>query len=123
MGVVQHEGRVVHLTGQVAWDADEEIVGRGDVGSQTEQCFDNIARVLGEVGGCLADLVSVTTYFVDRTHLPAIQAVRAARFPPPGAPVSTSVMVVGLGHPDFLVELTAVAVVPERRFREPAVPS
>ena len=39
MGIVQAEGRVVHLTGQVAWDADENIVGKGDVGEQNATMF------------------------------------------------------------------------------------
>lgn len=119
MGVVQHAGRVIHLTGQVAWNEAEEIVGRGDVRAQTRQCFRNIEAVLAAVGGRLEDIVSVTTYFTDRAQLPAIQEVRSAVFGAEGGPVSTSVMVAGLGHPDFLVELTPIAVVPDARFRDP----
>ena len=51
MGVVQHEGRVIHFTGQVAWDANENIVGKGDVRLQTRQCFKNIQAVLEAVRG------------------------------------------------------------------------
>ncbi|MEM7524418.1 MAG: RidA family protein, partial [Pseudomonadota bacterium] len=76
-------------------------------------------RVLVEVGGELSDIVEITTWFTDRAQLPAIQKERAAALA--GAtPVSTSVMVAGLGDPAFLVELTPVAVVPEARFRSPA---
>ena len=119
MGVVQQSGRVVHLTGQVAWDSEEEIVGLGDVAAQTHQCFRNIQAVLAGVDGNLGDLVTITTYFTDRAQLPAIQQVRAHYFSDDDAPASTSVMVAGLGHPDFLVELTAVAVIPDDRFRQP----
>ena len=42
MGVVQPEGKVIHFTGQVAWDENEQIVGEGDVAEQTRQCFRNI---------------------------------------------------------------------------------
>lgn len=76
MGAVQPDGIVVHLTGQVSWSADEEIVGKDDVEMQTRQIFDNIAKLLGKVGGELSDIVSITTYFTDRTQLPAIQKVR-----------------------------------------------
>ena len=116
MGVVQHDGHVVHLTGQVAWDENEQIVGRDDVAVQTRQCFGNISTVLAQVGGTLDDIVSITTYFTDRAQLPAIQAVRTEVFGGDTAPVSTSVMVAGLGHEDFLVELTPVAVIPRDRF-------
>lgn len=116
MGTVQPDGIVVHLTGQVSWSADEEIVGKDDVEMQTRQIFDNIAKLLGNVGGELSDIVSITTYFTDRTQLPAIQKVRTEFFESGKEPVSTSVMVAGLGHEDFLVELTPIAVIPIERF-------
>lgn len=117
MGVIEPEGIVIHLTGQVAWDRNENIIGKGNVELQTQQCFKNIKALLSEVGGRLTDIVSITTYFLDRAHLPFIQNVRNIFFAPETAPVSTSVMVAGLGHPDFLVELTPLAVVPKHRFK------
>ncbi|MEM9357772.1 MAG: RidA family protein [Pseudomonadota bacterium] len=119
MGLVQHSGVTVQFTGQVAWDAEENIVGKGDITRQTQQCFENIKRVLAEAGGELCDIVAITTYFTDRRQLPAIQSVRAHYLDFEHPPVSTSVMVAGLGHEDFLVELTPVAVIPEERFRQP----
>ncbi len=119
MGAVQHQGHVIHFTGQVAWDADEGIVGKDDVEAQTRQCFKNIFALLAVVGGLPKDIVSVTTYFTDRGQLPAIQRVRTEVFDAETAPVSTSVMVAGLGHEDFLVELTPIAVVPAERFVPP----
>ena len=119
MAVVQQSGRIIHFTGQVAWDENECLVGKGDVRLQTRQCFRNIAAVLQAVGGTLEDLVSITTYFTDRAQLPIIQDVRNEFLDPATAPASTSVMVAGLGHEDFLVELTPVAVVPEERFVDP----
>ena len=119
MGVVQHAGQIIHFTGQVAWDEDEMIVGRGDVEAQTRQCFRNILNVLNSVGGKIEDIVSITTYFTDRSQLAAIQKVRSEFLNNENAPVSTSVMVAGLGHEDFLVELTPVAVVPDARFIQP----
>jgi len=119
MGVVQHPGQTIHLTGQVAWNEAEEIVGTGDVRAQTHQCFRNIEAVLAAVGGRLEDIVAVTTYFTDTDQLSIIQAVRDEYFAAESAPVSTSVRVAGLGHPDFLVELAPVAVVPDGRFVAP----
>ncbi|MEQ8710606.1 MAG: RidA family protein [Rhodospirillales bacterium] len=119
MGMAEPDGVVVHLTGQVAWDADERIVGPGDAGLQTRQAFRNIELLLAEAGGGLADLVAVTTWFLRREDLPAIQAVRAELLGDADPPVSTSVMVAGLGHEDFLVELTPVAVIPHQRFLPP----
>ncbi|MEL6510803.1 MAG: RidA family protein [Pseudomonadota bacterium] len=119
MGVVQSEGVVIHLTGQVAWSKDEAIIGRGDVEIQTRQCFENIRALLAEIGGEMSDIITLTTYFTDRSQLPIIQKVRLEFLPEDTAPSSTSVMVAGLGHEDFLVELTPVAVIPPYRFIAP----
>ncbi|MDA8637492.1 RidA family protein [Rhodospirillales bacterium] len=119
MGVIQPVGHVIHFTGQVAWDENEVIVGNGDVAEQTRQCFRNIETVLQAVGGTMADIVSITTYFTDRKQLPLIQSVRLEFLQADHEPASTSVMVAGLGHEDFLVELAPIAVVPRDRFREP----
>ena len=119
MGVIQPEGVTIHLTGQVACNAQEEIVGHGDVEAQTRQCFENIASLLRKVGGELSDIVSITTYFTDRAQLPRIQKVRTEFLAPEMAPVSTSIMVAGLGHEDFLIELTPIAVIPRDRFKLP----
>ena len=119
MGVVQPEGRVIHFTGQVAWDETEQIVGKGDVAEQTRQCFRNIEKLLATVGGRLDVLVAVTTYYTDRSQLPLIQQVRGEFLHADNAPTSTSIMVAGLGHEGFLVELAPIAVVPDNRFVAP----
>ena len=74
MGILQPKGQVVHLTGQVAWDVDENVVGKGDVTEQTRQCFRNIECLLREVGGTLDDIISITTYFLELKDLPKIQS-------------------------------------------------
>ena len=119
MGAVQPEGEIVHLTGQVAWDQNEQIIGLGNIEAQTRACFENIEKLLRVVGGDLNDVVSITTYFTDRNQLPAIQKIRNEFLSNKSAPVSTSIMVAGLGHKDFLVELTPIAVIPFERFQNP----
>ena len=119
MGAIQPDGIVVHLTGQVSWTSEEKIVGAGDVEAQTRQIFDNIAKLLEKVGGGISDLVAITTYFTDPAQLPMIQKVRTEYLKGGQEPVSTSVMVAGLGHEDFLVELTPIAVIPKQRFIHP----
>ena len=119
-GVVQPEGRVIYMTGQVAWNSDLDIVGKGDVGAQTEQCFRNIETLLAAVGGTLDDIVSMTIFFTIPDQRAAISAVRNRAFPTGRAPVSIYIQAAGLVHPDLLVELVPIAVVPHERYREPA---
>jgi len=119
MGVAHGDGAMIHFTGQVAWNELEEIVGPGNVTEQTEQCFENIKTVLKNVGGTLEHLVSVTTYFLDRSQLPLIQQVRSRYLGVENPPASTSIMVAGLGHEDFLVELAPIAVIPHDLYIQP----
>lgn len=113
------EGVTLHVSGQVAWDADSNIVGVGNVEAQTVQVFENIKTVLEVVGGTLEDIVALTLYFLDRAHLPAIQEVRRRYLKVPGAPTSTAIQVAGLVEPELLVEITPVALIPHGRFRPP----
>ena len=118
-GVIQGPGEVVHVTGQVAWDEHDQVVGAGDAEAQMEQCIRNVRTVLGEVGGVLDDIVSMTIYFVNRDDLPAVQRVRSRYFTAGTAPASIVIHAAGLVLPEFLVELVPVAVVPHDRFRRP----
>lgn len=118
-GVVEPEGRRVHLTGQVAWDADFNVLHPGDAEGQTHAALDNIASVLEAVGGTLDDVVSIITYFVRAEDKAAISRARKARLSPASGPAATGIQVAGLWDPDLLVELAAIAVVPHERYHEP----
>ncbi len=120
IATVPPEGRTVYLTGQVAWDEHEQIVGPGDVAEQTRQCFRNIATVLGTFGGTLQDIVEMTTWYTDPAQVPIIHRVRGEFFDPDAGPASTSIQVVAMAYPEFMVEITPIAVVPHGRFREPS---
>jgi len=113
--VVEPAGRRVHLTGQVAWDADGNVVGTGDPEHQTNVALENIARILRDLGGEMSDIVSLTTYFVRHEDRDAINRARSRVFRKETGPVATAVRVAGLWDPDLLVELTAIAVIPEDR--------
>jgi enamine deaminase RidA (YjgF/YER057c/UK114 family) len=118
--VVEPAGRRVHLTGQVAWTSGGQLIGAGDAEMQTEYAIENIRRILAEIGGTLADVMSTTMYYVRDEDLPAIQQVRTRMFEKATGPAVTGVKVAGLVDTALLVELTVVAVIPEARFREPA---
>jgi enamine deaminase RidA (YjgF/YER057c/UK114 family) len=118
-GVVRGEGAVVDVTGQVAWDEHGDVVGVGDAEVQMEKAVDNVRLVLEEVGGRLTDIVSMTIYFLDRADLQVIQRVRSRHFPVETAPASVLIQVPGLVHPELLVELVPIAVVPPSRFVRP----
>lgn len=115
--VVEPAGRRVHLTGQVAWDADMNIVGGDDPATQTHATLDNIAHVLDGLGGSLDDIVNMTTYYVNQDHYPAITEVRAERLANEFGPATTGIRVAGLVVPELLVQIAVIAVIPEARFK------
>lgn len=118
LGVVQGDGQVVYLKGQVALDRAGELVGRGDMPAQLRQVLENIAAVLDHVGGEMGDILSLTQYVTDIEAFMAAGAVRQQFFAAL-YPVTTTVEVSRLYHPELLVEITAVAEIPRDRFRHP----
>lgn len=116
MGVVQGDGRIVHLKGQVSLDPHGRIVGKGDMKRQVRQTLDNIKEVLDHVGGSMADIISLAHYVTDIKQFMAAGAVRSEYFAEP-FPVTTTVEISSLYDPDLMVEITAIAEVPSERFR------
>ena len=118
LAVAQGEGQIVHLKGQVALDREGRIVGPGDMAAQLRQVLANIRAVLASVGGLPGDVVSLTHYTTDIEAFMACGAIRAEVFAEP-FPVTTTVEVRRLYHPELLIEITAIAEIPRERFRSP----
>jgi enamine deaminase RidA (YjgF/YER057c/UK114 family) len=102
-------GDCIAVSGQVAMDEAGQLVGKDDFAAQAEQCFANLARVLEQAGGTLADVVMLTTYLTAREHAPAFLAARARHFPTD--PPATTTVIAQMLHPDFLIEIQALAAI------------
>ncbi len=55
----RESGRLVYISGQVAWDAAGNIVGKGDIVAQARQVFGNLRQVLEDAGGSLESLLKI----------------------------------------------------------------
>lgn len=119
MGVIQGDGQVVYLKGQVSLNKAGEVVGKGDMQAQTRQTLENIRTVLRSVGGEMGDVAALTQHVTDIKKFMETGAIRREFFSPP-FPVTTTVQVAALYHPDLMVEITAIAEIPRARFRRPA---
>ena len=115
----QPEGKVLHVSGQVAQDATGAIMGTGDIRAQTRQVLENISTVLAGAGGTMDDVARVTVYVTDMSGLGQIHEVRAQYFRRP-YPASTLVEVRSLVKPEYLIEIDAVAVIPTDRVKRPS---
>ncbi|MEG3628847.1 RidA family protein [Streptomyces poriticola] len=107
--------RLVHIAGQVAWDAGGVTVGDGDLAAQVEQCYLNVAAALDEIGGGVGDLAKLTVYVVDWApdKMPLLMegiTRAAARLGTVPVPPATLIGVAALDVPEHLVEIDAVAV-------------
>ncbi len=104
-------GKLVFIAGQIARDPKGELVGKNDYRAQAEQVFQNIARALQAAGASFNDVVKLTFYLRDASHLPEVREVRDRYVNTKRPPTSTAVQVSGLAGPDFLLEVEAVASV------------
>ena len=110
MGTRMEGGRLLYISGQVAWDASGNIVGKGDARAQARQTFQNLRGVLQAAGGDLKDLMKMTTYITKIEDRPAVAEVRSEMFKGE-LPASTLIVVKSLFHPDFLIEIEGVAAI------------
>jgi enamine deaminase RidA (YjgF/YER057c/UK114 family) len=102
-------GKLVFVSGLLARNRAGEIVGKGDMGAQIRQVGENLKAALAAAGATLADLVRTQTFTTDIDGFFKHVDVRMDYF---GAlPTSTTVEVRRLSHPDFLVEVEAIAVI------------
>lgn len=106
--VVGRGGRQVYISGQLSRDVDGNIVGPKDMISQIRQVGLNLQTALNAAGLSLDDLVKTTTFVTDIDEFFKYPKERAQAFGE-SLPASTTVEVRRLSHPDFLVEVEAIA--------------
>jgi enamine deaminase RidA (YjgF/YER057c/UK114 family) len=107
-------GKTIYIGGQNAVNAQGEIIGKGNIGEQTEQVMRNLQAALSACGAAFGHLVKLTIHIVQGEDLclgfQASQKYLGALSDPP---VITGFFVAALARPDFLVEVDAIAFVPE----------
>jgi reactive intermediate/imine deaminase len=107
------KSRTIYISGQIALDRSGKIVGTGDFRAQTQQVFENIKAALEAVGATFKDVVKLNIYVVDVSQVPAFREVRDKYVNTKQPPASTLVEVRKLTREELLVEVEAVAVLPE----------
>jgi 2-iminobutanoate/2-iminopropanoate deaminase len=107
-------GKLVFCAGQVALDVNGDIVGAGDIAAQTRQVMENLGIALAAAGATFADVVRVVNYITDVDLFGQMAAVRREYLVEP-YPASTLVEVSALLYPELLIEIEAIAVVPDGR--------
>jgi reactive intermediate/imine deaminase len=102
----------VFTAGQVSWDANGNLVGPGDVRTQTRQVLSNVRSVIEQAGGTMADVVKCNVYLADIRFFQVMNEEFAAAFP--SAPPARTTVQAALAEPEMLVEIEAIAFIGRR---------
>jgi enamine deaminase RidA (YjgF/YER057c/UK114 family) len=110
IAITRGSGNTVYIGGQNAITKDLEIIGKGDVAVQTEYILKNIETALSSCGATLENLFKLNIYIVQgqdvkRGFAGAQPFLKKLKNPP----LITGIIVAGLAHPDYLVEIEAIA--------------
>ena len=105
-------GNLMFIAGQVALDAEGNVVGEENMTAQVRQVLENMKTVLASEGADFSNVVKINIFTTDIERFREATEVRREYF---GGhpPASTLVQIERLARPVFLVEIEAIAIVPE----------
>jgi reactive intermediate/imine deaminase len=102
-------GRLVFVSGMTARRPDGKIVGVGDVEEQTRQVCENLKAALEAAGATLDDVCRVDVYLRNIGDRERVNKVRKQYWR--GTPPASTMVEVGkLASPEYLVEISAIAL-------------
>ena len=100
---------ILFLAGQVPYAPDGTVNHIGDFMAQARQVFGAVKALVEHAGGTVQNVVKITTYVTDIRRRMDVRTVRDEVFGQRG-PASTLVQVASLSHPDYMIEIEAIAV-------------
>ena len=104
--------RTIYISGQVSLDKSGNVVGKGDFAAQTTQVFENLKSALAAAGATFDNVVKVTMFVTDMSNIATLRSIRL-KYWGKNPPASTLVQIGKLALEDFMIEIEAIAVVPE----------
>lgn len=111
--VVSEPVKTIYIGGQDAVDASGAIIGKGNLKAQTVQVLKNIQAALAAGGAGVEHVIKWNVYVVQgQSFAEGYQAFQSVFGTLQNPPAISAMYVSGLAHPDFLVEIDAIAVVP-----------
>lgn len=106
--------QTIYIGGQNAIDKNGVLVGKDNLKKQTEQVLTNIEKILEETDAKLENVVKFNIYLVPGLNpQEGFQVFQEKWGNNPNYPVITVIFVAGLGNPDWLIEIDAMAIIPE----------
>lgn len=109
-------GNFLFLAGQVAVDVNGKVVGKGDITVQTKQAWENVKLLVEAAGATMDDIIYTTKYVVDiDNYLNSPSRYIGRTYFTKELPADSLIEIKRLGLPDSLIEIQAVAFIPEKR--------
>jgi len=112
----QGKGKTIYIGGQDAVNAQGHIVGKGDIAEQTEQVMKNLQTALSACGATFDNIIKLSIYIVQGEDIyRGFQASQKYLGNLKNPPAITGFFVAGLAHPEYLVEVEAIAFISEEQ--------
>jgi enamine deaminase RidA (YjgF/YER057c/UK114 family) len=105
--------KTIYIGGQNSINEKGELVGKGNLKEQTEQALSNIEKILETAEAKLENVVKFGIFLIQGQNPQAGFQAFQQKWKSKNAPAITVVFVASLGNPEWLVEIEAIAVVPE----------
>jgi enamine deaminase RidA (YjgF/YER057c/UK114 family) len=108
------DARLAFISGQIALDEDNQLVGEGDLRAQATQAFANLKGILESLGADFSHVLKLTMYIANYRadeHLSIIREVLARYVADDERPANTLVGVQALAQPALMIEVEAVAAI------------
>ncbi|MBD0332843.1 MAG: RidA family protein [Chitinophagaceae bacterium] len=103
-------GNVIEVTGTVAIDENNLLIGRDDAYSQTKFIIQKIEKVLQQAGGQLKDVVRTRMFVTNISNWQEYGRAHGEFFSNI-KPCTTMVEVTNLIAPEYLIEIEATAII------------
>ncbi|MBO9199552.1 MULTISPECIES: RidA family protein [Niastella] len=103
--------KMIILSGQVAFDADGNTVGKDNFEQQAEHIFSGIKQIVEKAGGNMNNVVKLTNYLTDVSNLPVFKKVRDKYINLATPPASTTLEVSRFVKDELLLEVEAIAII------------
>lgn len=101
---------ILFISGQVAYDKKGGVAHKGDFQGQARAVFKNLKAMVEAGGGKLSNIVKLNTYLTDIRYRADLIPIRQEFFGK-RLPASTLITTPALAHPDWLIEVEAIAVI------------
>ena len=111
---VSGPNKTIYIGGQDSVDKDGNIIGKDNIKEQAQQILSNIEKALKSAGAKLENIIKWNVYVKQgQSPMPAFEVFQDRWGDKPNPPAITLLYVAGLAHPDYLMEMDAIAIIPE----------